>query len=96
MGCSQRSAKYSGHELEEVSSPTSEVATFGLSGLMLTGLILRWIEGQPGLTPMEIGDRLGAAVGYRPLTSIVRRFFQRHGVTQKKRRRVPPNKSAPI
>lgn len=33
----------------------------------------------PGAGPMEIGDRLDAAVGNRPLPSIVCRLFQRHG-----------------
>ena len=59
-------------------------------------LILGWIEAEPDLTLMEIGDRLDTAVGYRPLPSIVCRFFQRHGVTRKKRRRMPPNRTATI
>jgi transposase len=59
-------------------------------------VILRWIEEEPDLTLMEISDRLDAAVGYRPLPSIVCRFFQRHGVTRKKRRRMLPSKSARI
>jgi len=58
-------------------------------------LILEWIEEIPDLTLAEVGDRLEAAVGYRPLPSIVCRFFQRHGVTRKKRRPTPPSRSAP-
>lgn len=33
---------------------------------------------------MEVSDRLDTAAGYRPLPSIVCRFFQRHSVTRKK------------
>ena len=58
-------------------------------------LILGWIEQTPDLTLAEVADRLDAAVGDRPLPSIVCRFFQRHGVTRKKRRRTPPSKGAP-
>jgi len=50
-------------------------------------LILGWIKEEPDMTLAEIADRLDAAVGYRPLPSSVCRFFQRHGVTRKKRRR---------
>jgi transposase len=59
-------------------------------------VILRWIEEEPDLTLMEIADRLDAAVGYRPLPSIVCRFFQRQGITRKKRRRMLPSKNARI
>jgi transposase len=51
------------------------------------GLILAWIEEIPDLTLAEVAERLAEATGYRPLPSIVCRFFQRHGVTRKKRRR---------
>ena len=57
-------------------------------------LILAWIAETPDLTLAEVAERLDGAVGYRPLPSIVCRFFQRHGVTRKKRRRTPPSKSA--
>jgi transposase len=50
-------------------------------------LILAWIEEVPDLTLAEVAERLGETTGYRPLPSIVCRFFQRHGVTRKKRRR---------
>lgn len=48
-------------------------------------LILGWIDETPDLTLAEISERLEGAVGYRPLPSIVCRFFQRHGVTRKKK-----------
>lgn len=47
-------------------------------------LILGWIEEKPDLTLAEVAERLDETVGYRPLPSIVCRFFQRHGVTRKK------------
>lgn len=56
-------------------------------------LILSWIEETPDLTLDEVAERLGAATGYRPLPSIVCRFFQRHGVTLKKRRRMLVNRT---
>lgn len=59
-------------------------------------LIIDWIEEAPDLTLAEVAERLDDAVGYRPLPSIVCRFFQRHGMTRKKRQRTPPSKSAPI
>ena len=54
--------------------------------------ILALIAAEPDLTLAEVADRLDAATGYRPLPSIVCRFFQRHGVTRKKRRRTLPNR----
>lgn len=56
--------------------------------------ILALIAEEPDLTLAEVADRLEATAGYRPLPSIVCRFFQRHGVTRKKRRRTPPNRIA--
>jgi transposase len=53
--------------------------------------LLPLIPAEPGLTLAEVAERLDAATGYRPLPSVVCRFFQRHGVTRKKRRRMPPN-----
>ena len=55
-------------------------------------LILSWIEEAPDMTLDEVAERLDAETGYRPLPSIVCRFFQRHGVTLKKRRRTLANK----
>ena len=57
-------------------------------------LILAWISETPDLTLAEVAERLDGAVGCRPLPSIVCRFFQRHGVTRKKRRRMPPSRTA--
>ena len=57
-------------------------------------LILSWTAETPDLTLAEVAERLDGAVGYRPLPSIVCRFFQRHGVTRKKRRRTLPSKTA--
>ena len=54
--------------------------------------ILALIAAEPDLTLAEVADRLDAATGYRPLPSIVCRFFQRHDVTRKKRRRTLPNR----
>lgn len=48
-------------------------------------LILDWIAEKPDLTLAEVAERLSAEVGYRPLPSIVCRFFQRCGMTRKKR-----------
>lgn len=56
-------------------------------------LILGWIAEEPDLTLAEVAERLAQAVGYRPLPSIVCRFFQRHGITRKKRRRMPASKN---
>ena len=56
-------------------------------------LILSWIETSPDLTLAEVAGRLEAATDYRPLPSIVCRFFQRHGVTLKKRRRTLVSKT---
>ncbi|GEM_PF-609169 len=47
-------------------------------------LILGSIGEKPDLTLAEVAERLDETVGYRPLPSIVCRFFQRHGVTRKK------------
>ena len=58
-------------------------------------LILGWIEAEPDLTLAEVAGRLAAVVDYRPDPSVVCRFFQRHGVTRKKRRRTLPNKTDP-
>ena len=55
-------------------------------------LILSWIEETPDLTLDKVAERLDAATGYRPLRSIVCRFFQRHDVTLKKRRRMLANR----
>lgn len=56
-------------------------------------LIVGWIEEQPDMTLAEVAERLDATVGYCPLPSIVCRFFQRHGVTRKKRRPTRPSRT---
>ena len=55
-------------------------------------LIFSWIEATPDLTLAEVAERLDQAEGYRLLPSVVCRFFQRHGVTRKKRQRTLPSK----
>jgi transposase len=56
--------------------------------------LLALIEAEPDLTLAEVAEHLEEETGYRPLPSIVCRFFQRHNVTRKKRRRMPPNRTA--
>ena len=56
-------------------------------------LIMDWLETEPDLTLPEIAAKLEDAVGYRPAPSVVHEFFKRRGVTRKKRRRTPPNKT---
>ena len=47
--------------------------------------ILDWIEETSDMTLSEIADRLGKSFGYHPAPSVVCRFFQRHGITRKKK-----------
>jgi transposase len=56
-------------------------------------LIMEWLETVPDLTLREIAAKLEDAVGYRPPPSVVHEFFKRCGVTRKKRRRTPPNRT---
>ena len=56
-------------------------------------LIMAWIGAEPDLTLPEIAAKLEEATGYRPPPSVVHGFFKRRGVTRKKRRRTPPNKT---
>ncbi len=58
-------------------------------------LILGWIEDNPDMTLAEAAERPDAEVGHRPLPRIVCRFFQRHGVTRRKRRRTLPSRVGP-
>ena len=56
-------------------------------------LILEWIEAEPDLTLAELSAKLDEAVGYRAPPSVVHRFFERHGVTRKKRPRTQPSRT---
>ena len=57
----------------------------------LMGLIRR----TPDITLLEIQQRLIKNCGERFSSSVLWRFFDRHGVTFKKRPRTPPSSSAP-
>ena len=56
-------------------------------------LIMAWVDAEPDLTLPEIATKLEEATEYRPPPSVVHGFFKRRGVTRKKRRRTPPNKT---
>ena len=56
----------------------------------LMGLIRR----RPDITLLEIQERLINNCGERFSSSVLWRFFDRHGVTFKKRARTPPSSSA--
>jgi transposase len=56
-------------------------------------LIMGWVGVEPDLSLLEIAARLEEATGYRPPPSVVHGFFKRRGVTRKKRRRTPPNRT---
>jgi transposase len=56
----------------------------------LMGLIRR----RPDIPMLEIQERLIKNCGERFSVSVLWRFFDRHGVTYKKRARMPPNSSA--
>lgn len=58
--------------------------------------ILGLVAGKPDMTLAEIAGHLEARHGMRPALSTVHRFFQRHGVSYKKRRRMPPSRTAPM
>lgn len=57
-------------------------------------LVMDWIDAEPDLTLSEIAVRMEEETGYRPPPSVVHEFFQRHGITRKKRRRTQPSKTA--
>ena len=61
-----------------------------------SALILGWVNETPDITLGEVSERLAAAHGYKPAWSVVCRFFQRHGMTRKKRQRMPPSRTAPM
>jgi transposase len=56
--------------------------------------ILGLVEAKPDMTLAEIAEHLAQHHGMRPALSTVHRFFQRHGVSYKKRRRTPANRTA--
>jgi transposase len=58
--------------------------------------ILGLIEHTRDITLAEIGERLAAERGMRVAPSTVWLFLERRGITFKKRRRTPPNSSAPM
>lgn len=58
--------------------------------------ILGLIEETADITLAEIAERLAAGHGVRAVPSTVWTFLDKRGVTFKKRRRMPPNSSAPM
>ena len=58
-----------------------------------TAFLIDLNTAEPDLTLAEIAERLDEAFGYRPLPSIVHRFFRRHDITRKKRLRTQPNRT---
>jgi transposase len=58
--------------------------------------ILGLVEATPDITLAEITDHLDRSHGVQLALSTVFRFFRRHGVTYKKRRRTLPSRIAPI
>lgn len=57
------------------------------------GLILSLVEDKPDITLGEIRGRL-AEEGVAVAISTVWRFFERHGITRKKRPHMPPSRTA--
>lgn len=57
-------------------------------------LILSLVEDKPDITLGELQARL-AEQGIGAAVSTLWRFFKRHGITRKKRRRMPPSRTGP-
>ena len=57
-------------------------------------LLLRAVEEVPDITLAELRARLIADRGEAFAISTIHDFFRRHGITFKKRRRMPPSRSA--
>lgn len=57
-------------------------------------LILSLVEDKPDITLGELRARL-AEHGIAAALSTLWRFFKRHGITRKKRRRTPPSRTGP-
>lgn len=58
--------------------------------------ILALVEATPDMTLVEIAGHLDRTHGVQLALSTVFRFFRRHGVTYKKRRRTLASRTAPI
>ena len=58
------------------------------------GLLLSAIEDTPDITLAELRERLIEERGETFAISTIHDFYRRHGVTFKKRRRMPANRSA--
>jgi transposase len=56
--------------------------------------ILALVAAKPDMTLAEISAHLEATHGLRPALSTVHRFFERHGISYKKRQRTPRSRSA--
>lgn len=56
--------------------------------------ILELVEAKPDMTLGEIAEHLARHHGLRPALSTVHRFFERHGVSYKKRRRTRASRTA--
>ena len=59
------------------------------------GLILGMLDGKPDITLAEIQAELARA-GVAAGIGTIWRFFERHRITRKKRRRTPPSRTAPM
>jgi transposase len=58
--------------------------------------IMALVERTPDITLAEIADHLAHSHGLRVAQSTIWRFFERHGVTYKKRRRTRASSSVPM
>jgi transposase len=56
--------------------------------------ILEMVDGQPDIALHEVAERLKVEYGVCVATSTVCLFFQKRGITYKKRRRTPANNNA--
>lgn len=57
--------------------------------------IMDLVDRTPDITLAEIADQLAHSHGLRVAQSTIWRFFERHGMTYKKRRRMRANSSVP-
>lgn len=56
--------------------------------------ILRLVEEQPDITLVEIGERLASQRSLSTVPSTIWLFFERRGITFKKRLHMPPSRNA--